>query len=76
MKYENFNFIEGDIISLEYEIHPSYKIIKAHKVKIINIQLTYMRPNNIPYYNFTTISDKGKVQYWDSMNIVTIKKEN
>lgn len=76
MKIEDFNFKEGDLISLEYEVHPSYKIIKAHKVEIINIQKTYMRPDNIPYYNFTTTSNKGKKQYWDTLNITQIKKEN
>lgn len=76
MKTENFTFKENDVVSLEYEVHPSNKIIKANKVKIINIQQTYMRPDNKPYYNFTTLSNKGKVQYWDTLNIISIKKEN
>lgn len=75
MKTEEFNFKEKDLISLEYVVHPSNKIINAHKVEIINIQKTYMRPTNEPYYNFTTISKNGKVQYWDSLNTIKIKKE-
>ncbi|MBO7043151.1 hypothetical protein J6W34_01070 [bacterium] len=76
MKTEDFTFKENDVVSLEYEVHPSNKIIKAKKVKIINIQQTYMRPNNIPYFNFTTQSKLGKIQYWDTLNIISIKKEN
>ena len=75
MNINNINFKLDDIITLIYEVHPSNKIIKANNVKIINIQPTMMRNSNEPYHLFTTQSKTGKNQYWDSLNLIEIKKE-
>lgn len=76
MKMKDLDISVGDIITFEQKQNPSGNIVKANKVKVINIHETVFGTDNIQFQYFTTESLRGKVQHWDTLNIISIKVEN
>jgi len=75
MKMLNIDISEGDVITFEQKQNPSGKIVKANKVKVISIHPTVFGFGDIEFQYFSTESQKGKIQRWDTLNIISIQKD-
>lgn len=76
MTINGVDFQEGDIISIAEKRLPSNKIVKADNVKITILHKMLSRIDNQPYYLITTINKLGKIQRWETANLVYIRKES